>query len=650
MEHTTKQGLWRSGLALILALTYDWIFYQKGLGINFPIFSVLALVGFTLLSTKTKELRNKFAWWLTLPFLALSVAPALYTNTYASTAAPILAILTLMWFMLIVTVDLKGVGLYLSELAFPKHLDALVTNWRPVYTDAFAWREGQAKKVVWGIVISFPLLIIFATLLASADQIFAEWLKNLNIWEGIWRVFRTVMFTLFTAAWLYLLGSDKNTMSERIQKVFKMEPVTVGIVLALLNSLFGLFVFIQIKYLFGGTDFVLTNNVSFAEYARSGFFELVRVLLLAAVIIILVHRSFAHHGRHPVINVFQGLFIAQIGVVAYSALYRMNIYQEAFGFTSLRLYVEWFIYALFAMLLWSGVALVANVAFRKFFLTGASLVLSVAAVVSLVNVDYLIARENIQRFLNEGKTLDVNYLSGLSQDTVPAWEVIGTNKENFSKLSISQQLQLDETLQRYNRENASSTTLGYTWSERQSAHLIPIMYQTITEPLSAARAKDKWYENTRQNLLNNEVSNYTNCWFLDTDPIVGVKSGDLRPMPATDLNVNFNVNCITLPNDPSVQAQITMTEKYDSTDYAKSTRTYTYRQVNLVAGQPAKVIYQKEFSTEFFSDSDSAMRYSLQKNGNPVEFDFNNREIYLYPFSNNSDKSKVTKESLYVNV
>ncbi len=637
MELHTKQGLWRSAFALILAVVYDWIFYQKGLGLNFPIFMTVALVGFAILSANTKQLRNQFAWWLTLPLLALSAAPAIYSNTYAHIAAPILAGLTFVWFTLIMTVNLKGLGLHLSGLAFPKHLDALVTNWRGVYSDAFSWREGQAKKVVWGIVIAFPLLIIFATLLASADQIFAEWLKNLNIWEGIWRVFRTVMMTLFAAAFLYLLGSDKNAMSEKIQKVFKMEAVTVGIVLALLNALFGLFVFIQIKYLFGGAEFVLANNVTFADYARNGFFELVRVLILAAVIIILVHRSFSHHGSHPVINTLQAVFIAQIGVVAYSALYRMNIYQDAFGFTSLRLYVEWFIYSLFAMLIWSGIALVSKISFRRFFLVGASMAVVVAATVSLVNVDYLIAAENINRFLEKDKGLDVNYLSTLSQDTVPAWEKI-TTPANFVKLNITQQLTVEDTLKRYGAENASSTALAFTWSEYKTNQKLSAMQGAIAEPLTAAHSKDTWYNLTQQQVQNNLGNYLGNCLRLPTDAS-GVDKNDLRLIPIETVT---DVRCVEIGANPTRQAELVIKTNYNNQDYTKNTQTYSYRVV-VQDGQNVKTEFQTELKT---IDEFGGLDYSLQKNGDLVEFDFNNRDIIQYTISEN----KLQKTSLYAQV
>ena len=54
-------------------------------------------------------------------------------------------------------------------------------------------------------------------------------------------------------------------------------------ILVLVNAVFTGFVALQAAYLFGGLDTMQAIGLSYAEYARRGFFELVAVAALAVV-------------------------------------------------------------------------------------------------------------------------------------------------------------------------------------------------------------------------------------------------------------------------------------------------------------------------------------------------------------------------------
>lgn len=631
---TRTTGLWFSGLALVLALAYDIAFYEQGLGVNFLVFMVLAGLGFVALAVQNKLIQNRWAWWLLAPTLALATAPALYNNEFALYAAPILAGITWLIFAMSLTIQNMGLPFYLVQLPLWTHLDQLTTNWKNIYHDVFTHEEGQAKKIVWGLVIAFPILLVFAGLLASADPIFADWLKSLNIWESIWRVFRTLMMTLFIGAFFYLLASDKNHLREKVAKVFKLEAVTVGVVLALVNALFALFVYIQIKYLFGGTTFVLGNGITIAEYARSGFFELVRVLILAAVLIIGTHRSFAHHGSHWVINSLQALFIAQIGVVAASALYRMGIYQDTYGFTTLRLYVEWFIYAVMGALVFSGIALIAKMQFRRFFQGMLAAILVVAAVVSLINVDAVIARENISRF-KEGKGLDMNYINLLSRDAAPELNALYPS-DTLNNLNVSQTLVLKDLVARYNRENASTTLFATDWSKVQSEKALANMPENVLSAFTAAEAKDKKYTET-SNAVNLTIPQYVTCLDLPGEdgrnandpkapfiPKIGcAQIGDTATTVIQAQLIQKNQHALK-PGDVNSTGVIYSGEQngdiyYRIVEFNKGTNKTTVAFEQEVYKGPTHVL-----------DIDQISNFQVQRDGSVIETHYGKREVYRY--------------------
>lgn len=619
---TRSTGIWFTGFALILALAYDIGFYEQGLGVNFLVFIVLAALGFTALAVQNKLIQNRWAWWLMAPTLALATAPALYNNEFAIYAAPILAITSWLVFAMSLTIQNLGLPFYLVQLPLWSHLDQLITNWKNIYHDIFSHEEGKAKKIVWGLVIAFPILLVFAGLLASADPIFADWLKNLNIWESIWRVFRTLMMTLFASAFFYLLVSDKNKLREKVAKVFKLDVVTVGVVLALVNALFGLFVYIQIKYLFGGTTFVLGNGITIAEYARSGFFELVRVLILAAILIIGTHRSFAHHGSHWVINTLQALFIAQIGVVAASALYRMGIYQDTYGFTSLRLYVQWFIYAVMGALIFSGIALIAKMPFRRFFQGMLAAVLVVTAVVSLINVDAVIAHENIARF-NAGKSLDMNYLSSLSRDAAPAVVTLYPT-ETLQKLTVTQTFVLQDLITRYNKENASTTLFAMDLSKIQSEEALKNLPEHVQAAFDAAKIKDKKYVETSNAVGASAPTYYVEC----------LQSPNETSTPNVPEKISFNLACAQIGETPVsvIQAQL-IQKNPDTTNSINADLFYRVVEFNKKTNQ-LTVAFEQELAkkaTEVINYG-AFGDFRIQKDGSVIETNFDNREIYQYKF------------------
>ena len=107
-------------------------------------------------------------------------------------------------------------------------------------------------------------------------------------------------------------------------------------------------------------------------------------------------------------------------MVVGSALYRMHLYQEAYGFTRLRLLVDVFEG-------WLGLVVVAvavaGLVRWGVWLPRFALVTGVAALLGLaaLNPDAWIAEHNLDRYADTGK-VDWYYLRNLSADAVPVFE------------------------------------------------------------------------------------------------------------------------------------------------------------------------------------------------------------------------------------
>jgi hypothetical protein len=160
-----------------------------------------------------------------------------------------------------------------------------------------------------------------------------------------------------------------------------------------------------------------TNGLTYAQYARSGFWQLLAVTGLTLVVVALAARFAGRQSADRVLmRVLLGLLSALTLVIVASALVRMWTYEQAYGFTRLRLLVS-------ACELWLGLVfvlvLVAGIRLRGRWLPPAALGTAAAALLGLaiLNPDGFIAGHNVDRFFQTGR-IDDSYLGTLSPDAV----------------------------------------------------------------------------------------------------------------------------------------------------------------------------------------------------------------------------------------
>jgi hypothetical protein len=178
------------------------------------------------------------------------------------------------------------------------------------------------------------------------------------------------------------------------------------------------FVVIQVRNLFGGSGRVVATGLTYAEYARRGFFELVTVAALALPLLLLFHYLRAEtRAQERGFLVLAGVMVGLLFVVVASALQRMYLYGQEFGLTELHLYTTVFLLWFSVVLVWFVLTVLRGLRERCAF---GALVAGFAAVlaVNAMNPDALIARTNIER-ARHGEELDASYLATLSADVAP---------------------------------------------------------------------------------------------------------------------------------------------------------------------------------------------------------------------------------------
>ena len=203
--------------------------------------------------------------------------------------------------------------------------------------------RGRALAILIGIAAAIPVLAIVIALLSSADAVFGgifvsigEWLESLNAPRAVWNVFRTVtyMLMLFSAFWYLAHPRPKAAAQEPARSGAPAAPF--AIVIILLDIVYAVFVFIQVAFLFGGRETARMQG-GFAEYARTGFFQLVAVAVINAAAV-LASAVFMRRDKGGAVVRWAALLLAALtAVILVSAVWRMSLYINEYGLSMLRL-------------------------------------------------------------------------------------------------------------------------------------------------------------------------------------------------------------------------------------------------------------------------------------------------------------------------
>ena len=291
-------------------------------------------------------------------------------------------------------------------------------------------RPGRFVPVLRGLLIAVPLVLVFVALFSSADAVFARITGDLLVWNldlgSLPSRLALAAIVAWVAAGLFAfvargedrpLGTTTDAVASDRPRLGSAEAVTV---LVVLDLLFIGFVVLQGAYLFGGRDTLNASGITYADYARRGFFELLAVAFLVAGLILALEGFVRTRTRTYVLTAI-GLVLLTIVVLASAFL---RLYQDAYGWTELRFYV-------LAAIAWLAIgAVIATVTLarnRTRWLIHGMLVLSFVfgLFFNVIGPVKFIAEQNIQRAIHPelvaagGETgLDVYYLAILGDDAL----------------------------------------------------------------------------------------------------------------------------------------------------------------------------------------------------------------------------------------
>lgn len=279
--------------------------------------------------------------------------------------------------------------------------------WSRVPTTGFRGAAVAAR----GTFIAAPALIVFGSLLTSADPAFARVLRNVFVFdfgELIVHAMVTVAIAAICAGFLHSLALGDPMPHFDRPSFLRLPSAETNVALLLINLMFAAFVAVQFRYFFSST------TLSTVEHARRGFFELVWVVALVLPMLLVVDWLVE---KKTLFRILAAIQVSLVFVIAASAYRRMQLYRDEYGLTRLRLFTTAFMIWIAVLLLWFVVTVLTG---RRHRFAAGVLATAVAAVVILhvINPDALIVETNLAR--THRRPVDTHYLTLLSADAVPA--------------------------------------------------------------------------------------------------------------------------------------------------------------------------------------------------------------------------------------
>jgi len=276
-------------------------------------------------------------------------------------------------------------------------------------------------RVARGLLLAAPVLILLGVLLASADAVFASFfrfdLHPITLAEHV--------VALAAGAWGAAALLRVTSVTPPGRPAGRRPPigaVEATVVLAGMCVLFAAFTAAQLVALSeGGRHVLATAGLTYAEYARSGFFQLLAVAVITLGVLLLLRATtdLAGPGQRATFTAVAEVAVTLTVVIVVVAVRRLNLYEDAFGLTMLRFYSELFSYWIGVVFLFLGTAL-ADVGHGRGWFVGAAAAAGLALLLALnvANPEAVVARDQLPG-ARQAQRPDVVYVARLSRDAIP---------------------------------------------------------------------------------------------------------------------------------------------------------------------------------------------------------------------------------------
>lgn len=430
--------------SFVYAFFYTLFLYQNKNGITYPFFVGGTCFFFFYYLKKSGRTAKRFSIFLTVCLMLLGISTCM-TDAWTLLFLNKLGILLLFFYLMLHNFyedKLWDLGTYFGNICSVifgslqylfKPFSGLHALYREKRVDTGKEKSGNGKYVLFGLLISLPMLLIILLLLGSADAVFGNLLERLftfdfseKFWSHAFRTGALFWFAFFSAFCLMYRLSEKK-FEEVIEDKRTREPIIAITFTAVLSFVYAVFCLIQVVYLFGGMG-TLPEGYTYASYAREGFFQLVFVCIINLSMVLICKKYFRNHS---VLNALLTFVCGCTFIMIFSSAYRMILYIKVYHLTFLRVFVLWALLVIFLLVAGALIKIYRNDFPLVKYYTVTVTVLYL--LFSFAHPDYWIAKYNLNHtykkaydqetditYYQLSENHDLYYISKLSLDAAPA--------------------------------------------------------------------------------------------------------------------------------------------------------------------------------------------------------------------------------------
>jgi len=402
-------------MILLLSILNSILFYDTKLGLNVLLF-IIPLIIF-LINTLKNKIKNKKGLLFIIPITLLSSSYFIYDNMFFKilNCIVISILLILMYIYLIKPTFKINEVIYDTMNILFEPLACIGKFYKNIINKINKKNKSKInKKKLKSIIIVIPIVLVIISMLCSADEMFGSIFENVfNIFGNFQsekltgRIITTTIIFTYLGATIYYLNNKYESTYRSSGKEIKLEEYTIKLLLTTLNITYLIFDFIQIRSLMFHH---VSTNINYAEYARSGFFQLMFISLINLVILLISHKQNTKYNKTMSL-----IMVLLTFVIICSSFFRMYMYESAYGYTLLRLLVYVTLITLTILLIPTiCYVLGLKINILKHYMI---IIISIYTILSLSPVNYFIAHNNINRYYKTGK-IDIEYLENYSSDNI----------------------------------------------------------------------------------------------------------------------------------------------------------------------------------------------------------------------------------------
>lgn len=404
--------------ALFLSLWQSLLFWKQDLGISVLLFTIPII----WITTKLLKgnIKNKKSLLISIPIIILSSTYFIFDNLtfylINIVLIPILYLIMIIW--AISDFQIKSIMYKIILMIFqPLNyigdvIRAVLKEFNPKEKDEQIGEKKEKNNIFKAVCFTGIIALIVIGLLCSADnefaKIFSTIFKDINIFnvsELTGRIIIIIIAFFYFAGFFMNMLDKENGLKEfeKDEKAEKKESYTIRMMITVLNLVYLVFCFTQIKVLF------TEQNIKYSEFARKGFFQLMIVSLINIVMILKANNKNLKETEKQekykkTMCIVMVIFTL---IIIISAFARMTLYQQNYGYTRLRVLVDLTLITEIILLIPTIIYILKNKIdlIKTYFV----IIITMYCLVNFINIDKIIMKNNFNRYKETGY-IDLNYI------------------------------------------------------------------------------------------------------------------------------------------------------------------------------------------------------------------------------------------------